>query len=86
MNFDVDADPNNYAIGIETLGFGSKVAGDGTDTDAMYQVNRTLVQGIASRHGIPVAKGRIVGHENGNPMARFGWDLAPGFDWKRVYP
>jgi N-acetyl-anhydromuramyl-L-alanine amidase AmpD len=85
INFDVDADPNNYAIGIETLGFGATTPDPAIYTAAMYATLRRLVTDLSQKYGIPMKKGRVVGHEDLNPLARFGWDPAAGFEWSRVY-
>jgi len=85
VNFEVDPDPNNYSIGIETLGFGAQSADPAVYTPAMYASLRTLVSDLSRKYGIPMTKGRIVGHEDVNPVARFGWDPSSGFEWPRVY-
>ncbi|WP_082805390.1 N-acetylmuramoyl-L-alanine amidase [Pseudomonas sp. BMS12] len=84
INFDTDPDPNNYAIGIETLDFGSKKHDSTVYTDKMYKTLEHLVTDISKKYSIPMIKGRIVGHEDVNPIGRFGWDPAPGFDWSVV--
>ena len=85
VNFTTDTDPNNYAIGIEILGFGAKTADSAVYTDAMYKTLRTLVMNLSKKYAIPMEKGRVVGHEDVNPITRFGWDPSAGFDWSRVY-
>lgn len=85
VNFDVDPDPNNFAIGIETLGVGAKTNDPSVYPPAMYAALRTLVTDLSGKYGIPMEKGRVVGHEDVNPIGRFGWDPAPGFDWTKVY-
>jgi N-acetyl-anhydromuramyl-L-alanine amidase AmpD len=84
VNFAQDPDPNNYSIGIETLGFGAKRADPAVYTDAMYQSLAQLVSDLSKKYEIPMEKGRVVGHEDVNPIGRFGWDPAPGFDWSSV--
>lgn len=85
INFAVDPDPNNYSIGIETLGFGAKSADADVYTDAMYKTLEQLVADLSDKYAIPLEKGWIIGHEDVNPIGRFGWDPAPGFDWSIVY-
>jgi len=85
VNFEVDADPNNYSIGIETLGLGAKTDDPDVYTPAMYATLQTLVVDLSQKYAIPLKKGRVVGHEDVNPIARFGWDPAAGFDWSRIY-
>lgn len=53
-------------------------------TPAMYATLRTLVQDLSQKYSIPIEEGRIVGHEDVNPIARFGWDPSAGFDWSRI--
>ena len=84
INFDKDPDPNNYSIGIETLGFGAKSPDPMTYTDAMYQSLAQLVGDLSQKYEIPMEKGRVVGHEDVHPIGRFGWDPAAGFDWSAV--
>lgn len=81
----MDSDPNNYSIGIETLGFGAKTNDPNIYTPAMYSALHTLVADLSQKYDIPMVKGRVVGHEDVNPVARFGWDPSAGFDWSRVY-
>lgn len=85
INFESDSDPNNYSIGIETLGFGAKTPDKDVYTAEMYASLRALVSDLSVKYGIPMEKGRIVGHEDVNPLARFGWDPSSGFDWQRIY-
>jgi N-acetyl-anhydromuramyl-L-alanine amidase AmpD len=85
VNFDVDPDANNYTIGIETLGHGAKTSDPAVYTSAMYSALKRLVIDLSAKHAIPMTKGRVVGHEDVNPIARFGWDPAAGFDWSQVH-
>jgi len=85
INFEVDPDPNNYSIGIETLGFGSSSPDPSIYSDAMYFSLRTLVAALCTQYGIPNKKGFVVGHEDVNPVGRFGWDPSRGFEWARIH-
>lgn len=85
VHFDADPDPNNYSIGIETLGVGASSPDPKVYTPQMYGALRTLVEDLSLRYGIPLEKGRVLGHEDVNPIARFGWDPGAGFDWSRVH-
>lgn len=85
VNFDVDIDPNNYSIGIEILSLGAKTKNHRVYTDEMYKTLKRLTQNLSEKYGIPLAKGRVVGHEDVNPIGRFGWDPNSGFDWTRVH-
>ena len=85
VNFDVDTDPNNYSIGIELLSVGAKTKNRTAYTDKMYKTLARLIQNLSDKYEIPQTKGRIVGHEDVNPIGRFGWDPNSGFDWTRVY-
>lgn len=86
VNFDVDPDPNNYSIGIETLGFGAKTPDPDVYPEPMYVRLRELVSNLSQKYDIPMIAGRVVGHEDVNPIGRFGWDPGAGFDWSRVHP
>lgn len=85
VNFEVDADPNRYSIGIELLGVGAKTADPKAYTSEMYGTLDTLLADLSLRYHVPRVKGRVVGHEDVNPVTRFGWDPSAGFDWSRVY-
>lgn len=81
VNYTADRDPNRYAIGIETMGYGGPKADPAVYTPAMYQTLDKLLADLSAKYGIPRQKGRIVGHEDVNPVERFGWDPHAGFDW-----
>lgn len=85
VNFDVEPDPNNYAIGIETLGFGAETPDPNVYPERMYARLRELVSNLSQKYQIPMEAGRVVGHEDVNPIGRFGWDPGAGFDWSRVH-
>lgn len=85
VNFATDSDPNNYSIGIETQGFGGPIDDANTFPPAMYDTLRRLVQDLSVKHGISMQKGQVVGHEDVNPIGRFGWDPGQGFNWKKVF-
>ncbi|MEW6709682.1 MAG: N-acetylmuramoyl-L-alanine amidase [Candidatus Riflebacteria bacterium] len=84
VNFVSDMDPNNYSIGIEILGYGSKNEDDKFYTPAMYASLQTLLKNLSEKYSIPLEKGRVVGHEDVNPVPRFGWDPNQGFNWSLV--
>jgi hypothetical protein len=85
VNFDIDPDPNNYSIGIECLSLGAKTKDKTAYSDEMYEALRSLIKNLSGKYGIPRTKGRIVGHEDVNPIGRFGWDPNSGFDWTVVH-
>ena len=85
VNFDLDPDPNNYAIGIETLGVGGKIGDPKAYTPAMCGALRALIFDLSKKYAIPMEKGRVIGHEDVNPIGRFGRDPCAGFDWTKVY-
>ena len=85
VNFTVDPDPNNYTIGIEILSFGALAADENIYTPEMYGTLQRLVKDLSDKYSIPMEKERVVGHEDVNPIARFGWDPAAGFDWSQVH-
>jgi N-acetyl-anhydromuramyl-L-alanine amidase AmpD len=84
VNYFADSDPNNYSIGIETMGFGSRLSDGNVYTAAMYSALKGLIQDLSAKYSIPMKRGRVVGHEDVNPLARFGWDPAQGFDWAKI--
>ncbi len=85
VNYAVDKRPNGYSVGIEMLSVGAKTPSPTVYTEAMYQSLNRLVADICARHQIPMQKGRVVGHEDVNPIQRYGWDPNQGFDWARVW-
>jgi len=85
VNFDVEPDPNNYSIGIECLSIGAKTKDQTAYSDEMYEALGSLTKNLSVKYGIPRTKGRIVGHEDVNPIGRFGWDPNAGFDWTMIY-
>ena len=85
VNYGVSKRPNAYSVGIELLSFGAKTASSTSYTPQMYASLKTLVKDICDRNGIPRAKGTVVGHEDVNPLQRWGWDPNAGFDWSTVW-
>ncbi|HEV8389112.1 MAG TPA: N-acetylmuramoyl-L-alanine amidase, partial [Dongiaceae bacterium] len=85
VNYEVSKRPNDYAVAIEILSVGAKTPSATAYTQAMYEALSDLVADICARHGIPQRKGRVVGHEDVNPVQRYGWDPNQGFDWSRVW-
>ena len=85
LNYSVSHRPNEYSIGIEILSVGANTASAAAYTPAMYASLRTLVTDICTRNGIPMKKGTVLGHEDVNPMQRYGWDPNQGFDWSQVW-
>lgn len=78
-------DPNNHSIGIEILSFGAASHQDDQYTDAMYAALGNLVGDICRRHRLPVQREAVCGHEDVNPVERWGWDPHRGFDWDRLF-
>jgi N-acetylmuramoyl-L-alanine amidase-like protein len=85
-HFEHEARVNDYSIGIEIV----HVSGD--YLDVQYAALIRLLANLCETHGIPFDKYHIVGHEDTNPIERWGWD--PGtvreatrslFDWQRVF-
>jgi N-acetyl-anhydromuramyl-L-alanine amidase AmpD len=85
INYATSKRPNAYSVGIELLSFGAKTASAAAYTPAMYASLKTLVTDICGRNNIPQAKGNVVGHEDVNPVQRWGWDPNKGFDWSVVW-
>jgi len=84
-HFDIDPDPNNYSIGIECLSEGSEKKDPKVYSDEMYETLRLLLGNLSRKYNIPIVKGRVIGHEDVNPIWRFGWDPNQGFDWESIY-
>ena len=84
INFEVDSDPNNYSIGIECLSLGAKKPSPKAYTDQMYNSLNILIENLCEKYMIPRTRDFIVGHEDVNPVARFGWDPNSGFEWDRI--
>lgn len=85
INYAKSKRPNDYAVAIEILSFGAKIPGGSAYTEAMYATLTQLVTDICDRHAIARVKGRLVGHEDVNPIQRWGWDPGQGFDWSRIW-
>lgn len=73
-----DACFNDESIGIEHEG----MTRDGARwfTEAMYRSSARLVRDIAARHGIPLDRGHIVGHDEA-PDCSEHEDPGPSWDW-----
>lgn len=76
--------PNQHTIGIELVSYGRSYPDPVAYSEAMYTTLAALVDDICTRHNIPKARPFVVGHEDVNPVQRFGWDPAQGFDWDRI--
>lgn len=76
--------PNNASIGIEILSFGSTDRDPQQYTEAMYAALSDLVGDICERHSIPRQRDFVCGHEDVNPVERWGWDPGRGFEWDRI--
>jgi len=85
LNYTAGSAPNAYSVGIEILSVGSTTPSQAAYAPAMYASLWQLVADICARHAIPMEKGRFVGHEDVNPVQRYGWDPNQGFDWPRVW-
>jgi N-acetyl-anhydromuramyl-L-alanine amidase AmpD len=85
VNFETDPDPNNYSIGIEIVSFGATTPDSNAYTADMYRTLVLLTGDLSRKYEIPLEKGRVVGHEDLNPVGRFGWDPGAGFNWAKIY-
>jgi N-acetyl-anhydromuramyl-L-alanine amidase AmpD len=85
VNFASDNDPNNFSIGIEIMSLGSRNKNNNVYTTLMYSTLQNLIKDLSIKYSIPIEKGFIIGHEDVNPLARFGWDPNQGFDWSKIY-
>ncbi|MGC4808418.1 N-acetylmuramoyl-L-alanine amidase [Micromonospora sp. DT233] len=78
---------NSKSIGLEHEGF----AAQGTwYTEAMYRTSSKLVRYLALRHGVPLDRAHIIGHDNvpGILPANVGgmhWDPGPYWDWSHYF-
>ncbi|RYE89807.1 MAG: N-acetylmuramoyl-L-alanine amidase [Myxococcales bacterium] len=73
-----DACFNETTIGIEHEGF----AGDPGRwyTPALYEASARLVRDIAARHGLPLDRAHVVGHDEAPDCSEHD-DPGPGWDW-----
>lgn len=82
--FSQNKDPNNYSIGIELLSVGAAKAGADVYPEALYTGLDKLLTNLCKKYKIPRDRQHIIGHEDVDPCARWGWDPNQGFDWERV--
>jgi N-acetyl-anhydromuramyl-L-alanine amidase AmpD len=82
VNYEINNDPNSYSIGIELL----TVGGNSSEKyeDGLYTGLYILLDDLCDKYDIPFDKEHIIGHEDVNPVERWGWDPNSGFDWERV--
>lgn len=78
-------DPNNNSIGIEFLSVGASTPRQDQYSSQMYEALGVLVGDICRRHRLPVLRETVCGHEDVNPVERWGWDPHQGFDWDRLF-
>ena len=76
--------PNAGSIGIEILSIGGKSPSETYYSSAMYDALAELVDDICSRHNMPKTRRQLCGHEDVNPVERWGWDPGQGFEWGRI--
>lgn len=77
--------PNDHSIGIEVFGWGSPQPNPEAYTAQMYSALGALVGDICRRHQLPISHEAICGHEDVNPVERWGWDPNKGFDWDKLF-
>lgn len=80
-----DHDPNNNSIGIELFSLGARSPLADQYSADMYSALASLVADICRRHRLPVTRDAVCGHEDVNPVERWGWDPNQGFDWERLF-
>ncbi len=83
VNYTQNTDPNSYSIGIELLTTGGSEAEK--YASGLYDGLAILLKDLCSTYSIPRDSDHIIGHEDVNPVERWGWDPNSGFDWKRVF-
>jgi hypothetical protein len=78
---------NAKSIGLEHEGF----AAQGTwYTEAMYRTSAKLVRYLAAKHGIPLDRQHILGHDNvpgtvPGTVRGMHWDPGPYWDWSHYF-
>ncbi|MFB9908462.1 N-acetylmuramoyl-L-alanine amidase [Allokutzneria oryzae] len=78
---------NTHSIGLEHEGFAAK----GTwYTEAMYRTSARLVRYLALKHGVPLDRAHILGHDNVPGVAPakvrgMHWDPGPYWDWAHYF-
>jgi len=77
-------DPNNNSIGIEILSIGASTPRPDQYSNEMYAALGALIGDICRRHRLPIQHETVCGHEDVNPVERWGWDPHQGFDWDRL--
>lgn len=77
--------PNADSIGIEIVSVGARTPDPERYTQAMYTSLAPLVADICARHQLPLTRETVCGHEDVNPVERWGWDPNQGFDWPRLF-
>lgn len=82
INYGVSKDPNDYSIGIELLTTGGK--SKAKYAAGLYSGLSKLLNDLVKKYDIPKDRLHIVGHEDVNPVERWGWDPNSGFDWEKV--
>lgn len=82
VNYDVSKDPNSYSIGIELLSLGSTNAA--AYEEGLYEGLHVLLADLCDKYDIPVDRDHVVGHEDVNPVERWGWDPNSGFEWDKA--
>ncbi len=66
------------------LTYGTKTPDSTAYTDQMYSTLNALIADLCDKYLIPRNRNHIIGHEDVNPLARFGWDPNQGFEWERI--
>jgi len=84
VNFKNAPNPNHYSIGIELLTVGSKIPDPAVYSEQMYHTLNRLIEDLCRKYTIPRTRANIIGHEDVNPLARFGWDPNQGFEWDKI--
>lgn len=77
--------PNSDSIGIEILSWGGVRRNPDRYSPDMYRTLGNLARSLCERHGLPVSPETVCGHEDVNPVERWGWDPNRGFEWDRLF-
>lgn len=75
---------NEYTFGIELAGAGGPKESD--YPRGIYVGLDKVLGYLCPKYGIPRTREFIIGHEDVNPIARWGWDPGRGFQWDNVCP
>jgi len=79
---------NMHSIGLEHEGWAAQ--NGEWFTEAMYQTSATLVRHLARRHGVPLDRAHVIGHDQVPGILPayvrgMHWDTGPFWDWEHYF-